>query len=148
MNYIKYSYNYKNTTINKTINLIMVDGKKSKAESIIINVLTLLEQKYKSNPENIFENAINLIKPILEIRNKKVGGSMFKIPVTIHPQRQMTLAIKGLIDVAKTRGEKTFSLKIFNEILNVLKQQSVLIKKRDEAHKTANANRAFIHYRW
>lgn len=108
----------------------------------------MLETKFKANPENIFENAISLIKPILEIRSKKVGGTIFKIPITIHPQRQTTLAIKGLIEVAKARGEKKFSLKMFNEILNILKQQSVLTKKRDEIHKTANANRAFIHYRW
>lgn len=137
---------YKN--INKTVNLLMKNGEKNIAQNIVNNMLNLIETNIKKKPVNVFETSLELIKPIIEIRNKKIGGTLFKIPVTLHPKKQNTIAIKWLIETAKQRSEKTMSLKLYNEISNILKKQSSLIKKKDELHKLANANRAFIHYRW
>ncbi len=153
---MKIIMNQKNTQIgiqsnitNKLVNLLMKNGKKSKAQKIIVQLAHLFAEQNKTiDIVHILEKNIEDIKPIFEIRNKKLGGNMFKIPVVLTPERQNTLAIKWLLDTAKLRSEKTLALKIYNELLNIQKKQSSLLKKKEELHKLANNNRAFMHYAW
>lgn len=134
---------------NKLTNLLMKNGKKSKAQKIIIKLAHLFAEQNKTlDIVHILEKSIEDIKPIFEIRNKKLGGNIFKIPVAVTPERQNTLAIKWLLETAKLRSEKTLALKIYNELLSVQKKQSSLLKKKEELHKLANTNRAFMHYAW
>lgn len=136
------------TIIKKFANFLMKQGCKITAIKIINTVFHLLEKDFNTKAGFVFIHALESIKPLFEVRTKKIGGSVFKIPIIIQPHRQNTLAIKWLLETAKLRNEKTTALKIYHEILNINKNQSIITKKRDEQHKLANNNRAFMHYKW
>ena len=138
---------YKSTIIPKLINSIMYDGKKTIAEKIIYDALEKIKTKSKEEPINIFNEAIKNIKPTLEVRSRRVGGATYQVPVEVKANRSQTLAIRWLIDASRKRKDKKMSDKIFNEIYDAYQSRGSAIKKKEDTHKMAEANKAFSHFR-
>lgn len=137
-----------NTVLTKFMNCLMYKGKKAIAERIVYDALELAHRKLKRDPIEIFQTALNNIKPQIEVRSRRVGGSTYQIPVEVRFERAQTLAIRWLIIHTRKRHEKTMSEKLCAELLDAFNQKGNAIKKRDDTHKMAEANRAFSHYRW
>ncbi|QJC32980.1 30S ribosomal protein S7 [Enterobacteriaceae endosymbiont of Donacia semicuprea] len=132
----------------KFINIIMIDGKKSIAESIVYSSLNLITKKLGKKEIDIFLTALENIKPIVEVKSRRVGGSTYQVPVEIRPIRRNTLAMRWLVNAARKRQEKSMILKLTNEILDAIEKKGNAVKKREEIHRMAEANKAFAHYRW
>ncbi|QJC35389.1 30S ribosomal protein S7 [Enterobacteriaceae endosymbiont of Donacia proxima] len=132
----------------KFINIIMVNGKKSIAEFIVYSALNKVTKKIGKKEIDIFLNALENIKPVVEVKSRRVGGSTYQVPVEIRPTRRNTLAIRWLVNSARKRQEKSMILKLTNEILDALENKGNAVKKKEEIHKMAEANKAFAHYRW
>ncbi|QJC33796.1 30S ribosomal protein S7 [Enterobacteriaceae endosymbiont of Donacia provostii] len=132
----------------KFINIIMINGKKSIAEFIVYSSLKELTKKTGRKEIDIFLNALENIKPVVEVKSRRVGGSTYQVPVEIRPSRRNTLAIRWLVNSARKRQEKSMILKLTNEISDALENKGNAVKKREEIHKMAEANKAFAHYRW
>ncbi|QJC34612.1 30S ribosomal protein S7 [Enterobacteriaceae endosymbiont of Donacia crassipes] len=132
----------------KFINIVMVNGKKSIAEFIVYSTLNKITKKIGKKEIDIFLNALENIKPVVEVKSRRVGGSTYQVPVEIRPTRRNTLAIRWLVNSARKRQEKSMILKLTNEILDALENKGNAVKKREEIHKMAEANKAFAHYRW
>jgi len=130
------------------INKLMRDGRKSTAERIMYNTLDIMEQRANRNPVEVFEQAIRNAKPILEVRPRRVGGATYQIPLEVRPERQMALAIRWLLTAARARTGKPMAERLAAELLDAASGQGVTIKRRDDTHRMAEANRAFAHYRW
>ena len=139
---------YGDIIITRTINLIMKDGKKSAAERIFYNAMERVEKKLRRNPVEAFHDALNNLKPEVEVRSRRVGGATYQVPCPVRPERQQALAIRWLISFARKRGERTMEERMTGELLDILESRGGAMKKRDETHKMAEANRAFAHYRW
>ena len=135
-------------TLNKFMNNIMRDGKKSVAESIVYGALEQIETRARRNPLEVFHRAIENVKPSLEVRSRRVGGATYQIPVEVRPERRDALGIRWLIRAARSRGEKTMRGRLAGELLDASDQRGEAVKKRVDTHKMAEANRAFSHYRW
>ena len=134
--------------ISKFINSIMYDGKRSTAEKILYDALDKLKSKNNEDPLKIFNSAINNVKPNLECRSRRVGGATYQVPMEVRPKRAQTLAMKWIVDSALKRNEKTMRERVANEILDAFNNKGNAVKKREETHKMAEANRAFSHFRW
>lgn len=139
---------YDDPVIAKMINIIMREGKKSQAESIIYNALELIKEKVKDEPLKVFKKAIDNVKPLLEVKPKRVGGATYQVPVEVRQERKIALSIRWIVGSARARGEKTMQERLAAEILDAFNKTGTAIKKREDTHKMAEANRAFAHYRW
>ena len=139
---------FKSTIIPKLINSIMYDGKKTNAEKIIYDAIDKIKSKSKEEPINIFNEAINNIKPTVEVRSRRVGGATYQVPVEVKSKRAQALAIRWLVESARKRKDKLMSDKIFNELFDAYERKGSAVKKREDVHKMAESNKAFAHFRW
>ena len=139
---------YKSPIIPKLINYIMYDGKKTVAEKIVYDAIDKIKSKSKDEPLNIFNEAINNIKPTVEVRSRRVGGATYQVPVEVKTKRSQTLALRWLLDATRKRKNKTMSEKLSNELIDASQKKGLAIKKREDTHKMAESNKAFAHYRW
>ncbi len=139
---------YGDTVLTKFMNNLMIDGKKSAAERIVYNALDRVEDKIKRAPVEVFHEALENIKPALEVRSRRVGGATYQVPVEVHPERREALAIRWLIKASRTRNEHTMEERLAGELLDAVNSRGSAVKKREDTHKMAEANKAFSHYRW
>ena len=139
---------YNSTIIPKLINSIMFDGKKVIAEKIVYEALEKIKSKSKDEPINIFNEAINNIKPTVEVRSRRVGGATYQVPVEVKSKRAQALAIRWLVESARKRKDKLMSDKIFSELYDAYEKKGAAVKKREDVHKMAESNKAFAHFRW
>ena len=139
---------YKSLIIPKLINSIMYDGKKTVAEKIIYDAIDKIKLKSKEEPIEIFNTAINNIRPTVEVRSRRVGGATYQVPVEVKSKRSQALALRWLIDASRKRKDKNMSDKIFNEIFDAYQNRGSAIKKKEDTHKMAESNKAFAHFRW
>jgi small subunit ribosomal protein S7 len=136
------------TVLTKFMNNLMVDGKKSVAESIIYNALDRVEKRLKRSPIDVFHEALDNIKPSVEVRSRRVGGATYQVPVEVRPTRREALAIRWLITAARKRNENTMEERLAGELADAVNNRGTAVKKREDTHKMADANKAFSHYRW
>ena len=139
---------YKSSIIPKLINSIMYDGKKTVAEKIIYEAIDKIKTKSKDEPLNVFNDAINNIRPTVEVRSRRVGGATYQVPVEVKAKRSQALALRWLVDASRKRKDKKMSDKIFNEIYDAYQNRGSAIKKKEDTHKMAESNKAFAHFRW
>lgn len=139
---------YNDIMVAKVINSLMLDGKKSKAEKIFYEALEKIGEKSGENPFDVFTKAMENIKPGIEVRSRRVGGATYQVPVEVTHFRKQSLAIRWLIDSSKKGPGKTMADKLANELFEAFQGRGIAIKKREDIHKMAEANRAFAHYRW
>ena len=137
-----------NKVLAKFINMIMRSGKKSIAEQIVYGALDEIQSKGKSDPVETFKTALDNVRPVVEVKSRRVGGATYQIPVEVRSERGMTLAMRWLVDASKNRGEKNMGLRLAGELLDASENRGTAIKKREDTHKMAEANKAFSHYRW
>ncbi|WP_438957351.1 30S ribosomal protein S7 [Cognatiyoonia sp.] len=134
--------------LTKFMNNLMIDGKKSVAEKIVYNAFDRVEDKLKKAPVEVFHEALDNIKPNLEVRSRRVGGATYQVPVDVRPERREALAIRWMIAAAKNRNENTMEERLAGELLDAVNNRGAAVKKREDTHKMAEANKAFSHYRW
>ena len=139
---------YGDRVLTKFMNNLMVDGKKSVAERIVYNAFERVESRLKKSPLEVFHECLDNIKPSLEVRSRRVGGATYQVPVEVRPERREALAIRWLIDAAKKRNEHTMEERLSGELLDAVNSRGTAVKKREDTHKMADANKAFSHYRW
>lgn len=132
----------------KLMNRLMWDGKKGLAERVVYQALELVKQKKGEDPLALFKKALENIKPQMEVRSRRVGGANYQVPVEVRPGRKLSLGLKWFVEASRGRGEKTIQEKLAHEILEALENRGNAVKKREDTHKMAEANRAFAHYRW
>jgi small subunit ribosomal protein S7 len=134
--------------ITKFMNAVMKEGKKSVAERIVYGAFERMESKAKSNPVQLFHQALDNVMPTVEVRSRRVGGATYQVPVEVRPERRQALAIRWLITAARARNENTMVDRLSGELLDAANNRGTAVKKREDTHKMAEANRAFSHYRW
>ena len=134
--------------LSKFMNSVMLDGKKSVAEKIVYNALDRVQGRLKREPIEVFHEAMDNVKPTVEVRSRRVGGATYQVPVEVRPIRREALAIRWLIDAAKKRNENTMEERLAGELADAVNNRGTAVKKREDTHKMAEANRAFSHYRW
>ena len=139
---------YQSLVLSKFINFIMYDGKKAVAEKIVYNALDQIKSKTKEDPIKIFNDAVNNIRPNLEVRSRRVGGATYQVPQEVKTNRSQTLALRWLLEAARKRKNKKMSEKLFNELMDASQKKGTAIKKREDTHRMAESNKAFAHYRW
>jgi len=139
---------YKSAIIPKLINSIMYDGKKTVAEKIVYDAIDKIKSKSKDEPITVFNEAINNIRPTVEVRSRRVGGATYQVPVEVKTKRSQALALRWLIDASRKRKDKNMSDKIFNEIYDAYQNKGSAIKNKEDTHKMAESNKAFAHFRW
>jgi small subunit ribosomal protein S7 len=139
---------YGDTILTKFMNNLMLDGKKSVAESIVYGALSRVESKLKRAPIEAFHEALENIKPSVEVRSRRVGGATYQVPVEVRPERREALAIRWLIKASRARNENTMEERLASELLDAVNARGSAVKKREDTHKMADANKAFSHYRW
>lgn len=139
---------YGDEVLSKFMNSVMLDGKKSVAEGIVYSALETVESRAKREPIGVFHDALNNIKPGIEVRSRRVGGATYQVPVEVRPERAQALAIRWLISAARNRGENTMSARLSGELMDAANNRGNAVKKREDTHRMAEANRAFSHYRW
>lgn len=139
---------YNNKLVSKFVKSIMRDGKKSTAESILYNAFDVIEKRTKESAIKIFEQAIENVKPMIEVKSRRVGGSTYQVPTEIRPSRKTALAIRWIIGFARKRPEKGMVDKLAAELLDASNKRGSAVKKKEDTHKMAEANKAFAHYRW
>ena len=136
------------TTVQRFVNNLMLDGKKSVAERIFYQALEIVEERSGQPGLNVFQQAVNNAKPALEVKSRRVGGATYQVPIEVRPERRQALAIKWLISYARQRSEKTMADRLAGELLSASRNEGSTIKKKDDTHRMAEANKAFAHYRW
>jgi small subunit ribosomal protein S7 len=139
---------YKSKLVSKFINCLMKGGKKSVAESILYDAFGIMERRTKESPLKVFEKAMGNAKPRIEVKSRRVGGSTYQVPVEVRATRQTALGIRWLISFARKRSEKSMSERVAAELMDAANQRGTTIKKREDTHRMAEANKAFAHYRW
>ena len=140
---------YKDRVLSKFINIVMVNGMKSKSEKIVYDALDMAANRLKAkSPIDVFRNALNNVKPGIEVRSRRVGGATYQVPVEVKSKRSQALALRWLIDASRKRKDKKMSDKIFNEIFDAYQNRGTAIKKKEDTHKMAESNKAFAHFRW
>ncbi len=135
-------------TVSKFMNYLMLDGKKSAAEKIVYGAFDRIEDKLKRPPLELFKEAIDNVTPALEVRSRRVGGATYQVPVEVRPDRKLALAMRWIINASRGRNETTMVDRLSNEIMDAAQNRGASVKKREDTHKMAEANRAFSHYRW
>jgi small subunit ribosomal protein S7 len=139
---------YKSVMVAKFINILMYDGKRSTAERIFYDALDLIEQRTKQDPLKVFKKAIDNVKPVLEVKSRRVGGATYQVPVEVPQDRRLALSFRWIIGYSRNRSEKTMADRLGNELIDAANNRGTSIKKREDTHKMAEANKAFAHYRW
>jgi small subunit ribosomal protein S7 len=139
---------YGDRTVAKFINMVMSRGKKAVAEKIVYGALGEVEQRGKGTAIDIFKQALDNVEPKVEVKSRRVGGATYQVPVEVRPNRRMALAMRWLVDAARKRNEKSMGQRLANEMLEASDNRGSAVKKREDTHKMAEANRAFSHYRW
>ena len=139
---------YESLILSKFINFVMYNGKKSAAEKLIYTALNQIKNKTKEDPIKIFNEAINNIRPTLEVRSRRVGGATYQVPVEVKTKRSQTLALRWLLSATRKRKNKSMSDKLINELMDAYQKKGSAIKKREDTHRMAESNKAFAHYRW
>ncbi|RPI36264.1 MAG: 30S ribosomal protein S7 [Nitrospiraceae bacterium] len=139
---------YNSKVVSKFISIIMEHGKKSTAENICYGAFDVIKDKTGNDPLKVFKAALENVKPVLEVKPRRVGGATYQVPIEIRPQRRMALAFRWLITYSRGRGEKTMRERLAGELLDAFNNTGSSIKKKDDTHKMAEANKAFAHYRW
>ena len=139
---------FKDLIISKFTSCIMYDGKRSTAEKIVYGALDFVKEKTKSDPLALFHEALNNVRPQIEVRSRRVGGATYQVPVEVKSKRAQALAIRWLVDSARKRKDKHMSDKIFNELYDAYEKKGAAVKKREDVHKMAESNKAFAHFRW
>lgn len=139
---------YNSRLVSKFVSCVMQDGKKSVAESIVYGALDILGQKTGESPLTVFEKAMDNVRPHVEVKSRRVGGSTYQVPTEVRPNRRTALAIRWIISYSSKRGEKSMANKLAGEFLDAYNNRGSAVKKREDTHKMAEANKAFAHYRW
>ena len=139
---------YNSKIVTKLINTIMRDGKKGLAEKILYEAFAMIKEETKEEPVEVFKKALENIKPSLEVKSRRVGGANYQVPVEVNEDRSQALGLRWLVQYARLRGEKTMSLNLAKEIIDAASGVSASVKKREDVHRMAEANKAFAHYRW
>ncbi len=137
-----------NETLAKFINVVMLDGKKSVAERIVYGALEVVASKTRESPVEVFTRALDNVRPLVEVKSRRVGGATYQVPVEVRPSRRTALAMRWLVDAARKRGEKSMGLRLANELMEAAANRGTAVKKREDTHRMAEANKAFSHYRW
>ena len=137
-----------NVVVSKFMNAIMYDGKKSVAEQIVYGAFDVIEGKTKQNPLTVFQQALDNVMPSIEVRSRRVGGATYQVPVEVRSERRTSLAMRWIITYSRARGEKTMREKLAGELVDAYKGEGSSIKKKEDTHRMAEANKAFAHYRW
>lgn len=139
---------YNSKLVTRLINRIMVDGKRGVAEKILYDAFELVRQRTGQDPMEVFEQALKNIMPVLEVKARRVGGANYQVPVEVKPERRISLGLRWLVNYARSRGEKTMTERLAAEIIDASNNTGASVKKREDTHKMAEANKAFAHYRW
>ena len=139
---------FKDMVLSKFMNNLMLDGKKSVSEKIVYGAFDAIENKMKRPPLEVFHEALDNIKPSVEVRSRRVGGATYQVPVEVRPQRREALAIRWLIKASRDRNEKTMKDRLASELIDAVNTRGSAVKKKEDTHKMAEANKAFSHYRW
>jgi len=136
------------TQVTKFVNMIMRGGKKSVAETILYNALDRIDDKTEGKPMDVLDKALENVAPMVEVKSRRVGGATYQVPVEVRPSRRTALAMRWLIDAARSRGEKSMQLKLAGELMDASENRGNAVKKREDTHRMAEANKAFAHFRW
>jgi small subunit ribosomal protein S7 len=139
---------YHDRMVAKFCNVVMKDGKKSTAEGIVYGAFDVIGNRYKEDPIEVFRKALDTVKPKVEVKSRRVGGATYQVPVEVRPERRVALAMRWLVDYARARGEKTMVERLAAELKEAAEGRGNAVKKREDVHKMADANKAFAHYRW
>lgn len=139
---------YNSKLVARLINRLMVDGKRGKASTILYKAFDLIKEETGNDPMEVFEQAIKNLMPVLEVRSRRVGGSNYQVPIEVRPERRTTLALRWLVNYARLRGENTMVERLGREIMDAANNTGAAVRKREEIHNMAEANKAFAHYRW
>ena len=139
---------YKDGTVAKFINMVMLNGKKSVAEQIVYNALDQVVEKMKGEPMDLLGKALDNVRPMVEVKSRRVGGATYQIPVEVRADRRTTLAMRWIVDAARRRGEKSMERRLAGELLDAAENRGSAVKKREDVHRMAEANKAFAHYRF
>ena len=139
---------YNSKLVTKLINKLMLDGKRGTAQKILYSSFDIIKEKSGRDAMEVFEEALNNIMPVLEVRARRVGGSNYQVPVEVRAERRITLGLRWLVNYSRLRGEKTMEQRLANEILDAANNTGSAVKKREDTHRMAEANRAFAHFRW
>jgi small subunit ribosomal protein S7 len=139
---------YSNALVQKLVNCVMIEGKKSVAQGIVYDAFELIKQRANDDPLKVFKKAVDNVKPALEVKSRRVGGANYQVPVEVNRNRQTSLSLRWIIGYARERGEKSMVERLAAELLDAASNRGGAIKKRDDTHRMAEANKAFAHYRW
>ena len=139
---------YDSQTVSKFINVLMYQGKKATAEKIFYGAMDLVETRTSQSGVTVFKQALTNLKPVVEVKSRRVGGATYQVPVEVRPERRTALAMRWLITYSRERGERTMAERLANEILDAANNRGAAVKKKEDTHKMAEANKAFAHYRW
>jgi len=137
-----------NQTLAKSVNILMVDGKKSEAEKIIYGALDLITERGKDDSVGVFNNALENVRPVVEVKSRRVGGATYQVPVEVRPSRRNALAMRWLVEASRKRGEKSMTQRLAGELMDAAENRGGAVKKREDVHRMAEANKAFSHYRF
>ncbi len=139
---------YNSKVVTKLINSIMLDGKKGVAQKVVYDAFNIIQEKTGKNPVEVFDQAMENVMPVLEVKARRVGGSTYQVPMEVRPERRQTLALRWITAFSRTRSERTMKERLANEIMDATNNLGNSVKRRDEMHRAAEANKAFAHYRW
>ena len=139
---------YNSVLVTKFINNLMKKGKKSTAQSILYSAFDIIEEKIKKDPLAAFQTALENVRPVVEVKSRRVGGSTYQVPTEVRPARRQALAMRWIISFSEARGEKTMAAKLAGELIDASNERGAAIKKKEDTHRMAEANKAFAHYRW
>ncbi|CUS25790.1 30S ribosomal protein S7 [Paucilactobacillus oligofermentans DSM 15707 = LMG 22743] len=139
---------YNSKLVTSLINRLMIDGKRGTASKIIYSAFDLIKEETGNNPVEVFEKAMENVMPVLEVKARRVGGSNYQVPIEVRPDRRTTLALRWIAQYSRSRGEHTMTERLAREIMDAANETGASVKKREDTHKMADANRAFAHYRW
>ena len=139
---------YHDETLAKFINVLMLDGKKSVAEKIVYGALDQVTGRTREDPVELFSRALDNVRPVVEVKSRRVGGATYQVPVEVRSRRRTALAMRWLVDAARRRGEKSMGMRLANELMEAADNRGSAVKKREDTHRMAEANKAFSHYRW
>ena len=139
---------FRDRMVAKFTNVIMLEGKKSTAESIVYGAFDVIQSRYKEDPLEVFRKALDSVKPRVEVKSRRVGGATYQVPVEVRPERRVALAMRWITNYSRARGEKTMTERLAAELVEAAQGRGNAVKKKDDTHKMADANKAFAHYRW
>lgn len=139
---------YKDRVVSKLINQLMYDGKKGVAQTIVYDAFDIIKEKTGESPVEVFTKAMNNIMPVLEVKARRVGGATYQVPIEVRPERRQTLGLRWLVTYSRKRGEKTMRERLAKELMDAANNVGASVKKREDTHKMAEANKAFAHFRW